>query len=316
MAMDLQRTELRALLLKIQSVAGTPETLAAGSDGLLVINGDFKFSTDPLEREIDLAGHGARPFVNVKRRCTYSGGLELRGAATVGNAAPIGPALRTCGFSQALTASTSAVYSLATSGFEIATIEGYRNGDKVASSDARGAITKIEMSIRNFAKAMFEIVGLPAATVVADAAMISPTLTAFQAPVAIETETFEVDIGGVKLNAISLEVDTNAKPEIYEGSEKRFVYLKDFYRPTGKLRVFKEQRSSWNPESISLAHTLSDVYATIAGGGETVRLDMDSVQFGIAEPVDVDGIAAWDLPFRARGSNNTDCLKLSFLAPP
>ncbi len=313
MATDIKKTDLRGLMMKIQAVAGTPEALVVGTDGILVMDGQFMFETDPLERKIDKPGHGARPFVNVKRRSRFQFGIELRGNAVVGAAAPIGTVLRACGFSQALVVSTSAIYSLVTSGHEIVTLEGYSHGQKVTGNDARGVLSSIELSIRNFAMAKVDVLGLAPATPVADAALPAIVTTNFQAPRAIETATFEVDIGGFKLNAISLNIDTNAAVEIYEGSEQTFVFYKEFYRPTGTLRVFKDTRASWHPENISLANTLSDVYATISGGGETVRLDLDSVQIGIPKLSDEGGVAAWDIPLSVVGSTATDALKLSFL---
>lgn len=316
MAMDLQKTDLRALLIASQAVAGTPETLVPATHGMLVLNGEYMFETDELEREIDKPGHGARPHVNVKRRAKYTGGIELRGASVVGNASPVGRILRACGFGETLTPATSAVYGLVTSGLEIFTLGGYSAGSLVAGHDARGAISQIELSIRNFAKAQFEILALTGATPVVDAALPAADYSAFQAPVAIETESFEVDIGGTALNAISLTVDTGAQIEIYEGSEQRFVFLREFYRPTGTLRVFKEQRATFNPESVALAHTQQNVFAEIVGGGETVRLDLSQVQLGMARPSDQDGLAAWDIPFKVVGSTPTNCLALSFLTAP
>jgi hypothetical protein len=315
--MDLQKTDLRALLLAIQTTPGTPETLNPSNHGMLVLNGEYLFETDELEREIDKPGHGARPHVNVKRRARYTGGVELRGHATPGTAAPIGPLLRTCGFLQTLDPGVDAVYSLLGSNFPIATVAGYHAGSLVAGHDARGAITQIELSIRNFAKAQFEIMALTGATPVIDAALPSADYSAFQAPVAIETETFEVDLDGTALNAISLTLDTNAQIEIYEGSETRFVFLREFYRPTGTLRVFKAQRSAFHPENLALAHTvLEEVFAEIVGGGEVVRLDLKNVQLGVPRPADQDGLAAWDIPFKLIGSTPTDCLALTFAGAP
>lgn len=313
MAMDLQQTNARALLIAPQPTAGTPVTLLPATHGMLVSKGSYRYSADELTRDIDKSGHGAMPFVNIKRRAQFSGGIELRGAATVGAASPIGRILRACGFAETLTPATSAIYSLVTSGFEMFSLGGYEAGTLVSGMDGRGALTKIELSIRNFAKAEFDLLALGQAVPVSDAAVASPDLSAFQAPVAIETETFEVDIGGTKLNAISLSVDTNAQVDIYEGSEGLFVYLKEFYKPSGTLRVFKEQRSVFHPENVALANTLQNIYGEVVGGGETLRLDLNSVQLGLAKSSEQDGLAAWDIPFKVVGSNATNCMALSFL---
>lgn len=313
MALDIQQSNLRALLIAMQAAAGVPTVLAPATDGMLVLEGDYSFSTDELERKLDKSGHGADPYVNIKRRSQFKGKVELRGAAAVGTAAPIGRILRACGFGETLTAATSAVYALVSSGYEMVTLAGYNSGSLIAGNDARGALTKIDLSIRQFATADFDLLGLPGAVVVSDAALPAAVLTAFQAPVAIETETFAVSIGATSLDAISISVDTGAQAEIYEGANSRFTRLKQMYKPSGTIKIFKEQRADFNPEAIALANTLQDVFATITGGGETLRLDLRSVQLGVAKQVDQDGIVAWEIPFKAMGTTPTNCLSLSFL---
>jgi hypothetical protein len=319
MAMDLQQSDVRGLVAAIQAAAGTPTALVPATHGVLAISGQYRYQTDELEREIDRPGHGARPFVNIKRRCNFEFGMELRGHATPGTAAPIGTILRGCGFAQNLVATESAIYSLVNSGHEMLTVDGYEAGSVAHGHDVRGVVTRVEMSIRNFAKAQVTLLGLPPVPPdlpIEDAALPNIVYTAFQAPVPIETETFEVDIDGVKLNAISLMVDTNAQVEIYEGSEARFVHQAQKYRPSGTLRVFKEQRADFNPEDIAGQHLQQPLYAQIVGGGEILRLDLAGVQLGNATPSDEGGIAAWDIPWKAVGTSLTDCLALSFLEIP
>lgn len=316
MAMDLVKSDIRGLVAAIQAVAGTPTTLDPAIHGVLALNGQYAYQVDPLEREIDRPGHGARPFVNVNRRCVYDFGLELRGAATVGAAAPIGTILRGCGFAQNLTPDESAVYSLVNTGLEMLTIHGYSFGSVKRGFDARGVIQNIELSVRNFARAAGQIMGLAPNPPVEDAAIPNIVLSAFQAPVAIETETFTVDIDGVKLNTISLNVATNAQAGIYEGSEQRFVHQEQTYRPTGTWRVFKEQRSSFNPESIAGQHLQQPMFAEIQGGGEIVRLNLVGVQLGMPTEVDERGISAWDIPISVVGTTPTNCLTLGFYEIP
>jgi hypothetical protein len=206
------------------------------------------------------------------------------------------------------------VYALVTTGYEMVTLGGYNSGSLITGQDARGALTKIDLSIRQFATADFDLLALPGAVAVSDAPLPAAVLTAFQAPVAIETETFAVSVGATSLDAISLSVDTGAQAEIYEGANSRFTRLKQLYKPSGTIKIFKEQRADFNPEAVALANTLQDIFATITGGGETLRLDLRSVQLGMAKQVDQDGVVAWEIPFKAMGTTPSNCLSLSFLA--
>jgi len=161
MATDYQTSNQRLCLAAIQAVAGTPTTLVAATHSQLILDGKFSFETGKLERTIDIAGHGGKPFLNVKRRAMFAGGMELRGNSTIGSAAPIGPMLRACGFSQTLSGGTSATYALVTTGHEMVTIRGYDSGQAVTGIDARGVLKKLTFKIRDYSKADFEILGLP-----------------------------------------------------------------------------------------------------------------------------------------------------------
>lgn len=397
MATDYRTSNQRLCLAAIQAVAGTPTTLSASSHSQLVLDGKFSFETDQLERTIDLAGHGARPFLNVKRRAMFAGGMELRGNSTIGNAAPIGPMLRACGFSQTLSGGTSATYALVTTGHEMITIRGYDSGQAVTGIDARGVLKKLMFKIKDYSKAEFEIMGLPpvkgtavgattdnagyaiAATtitlasagagsilagdyvrfagqttsylvatgdasvanggtielaapglvaaipasataitvcepVIVDLDTPSGTFSAFQAPVALETETMQVLIGSTELNATNVDIDTGAEVEIYEGSRERSVRQKTLYKPSGTLTVTKEYRSDFDPEMLALANTLQDFIVKVNGGGELQTWTLKGTQLGIPKLASVDELAHWEIPFTSTGTTTVDCLGVVFSA--
>lgn len=317
MALDIVYTDARAMLAEIQAAAGTAETLVPAEDAHLVTGLEAMYEAGELEREIDYPGHGAKEHVLIERLLRFKFGVELRGAQTVGNASPLGRLLRGAGFGQALTPATSAIYSLVTSGHELLTMAGYSHGSLKSARDARGVLTSIELSTDNFAKGQMEFIGVATASPISDASVPGTVdISAFQAPVAIETESFEVDIDGTELSAQSLTINTNAQIKLYHSSRERFVFQQQRYRPTGTLRVFKETRAAFDPEAIALALTKLPVFAEIVGGGETLRLDMPAVQFGMPKEIDIDGLAGWELPFKAVGTSATNCLALSFLAAP
>ena len=397
MATDYRTSNQRLMLAAIQAVAGTPTTLVAATHSQLVLDGKFSFETDKLERAIDLTGHGSRPFLNVKRRAMFAGGCELRGHATIGNAAPIGPLLRGCGFSQTLSGGVSATYALVTTGHEMLTIRGYDSGQAVTGIDSRGVLKKLMFKVREYAKAEFEIMGLPpvkgtavssttnavgyaiaattitlasagtgtilagdyirfagqttsylvatgdadvsnggtvvlaapglvaaipaAATaitvcepIIVDLDTPSGTFTAFQAPVALETETMQVLIGATELNATNVDIDTGAEVEIYEGSRERSVRQKTLYKPSGTLTITKEYRSDFDPEVLALANTLSDFTVKVNGGGELQTWLLKGTQLGIPKLASVDELAHWEIPFTSTGTTTVDCLAVVFSA--
>jgi hypothetical protein len=315
MALDAVYTDVRALLAEIQAVAGTAETLVPAEDAHLVTNLEAKYLADELEREIDNPGHGSKGHVHVKKRVNFKFGVELRGAATVGDASPIGRLLRGCGFAQNLTPATSAIYSLVTSGQEFLTMGGYSHGSLKSGRDCRGALTSIELSTDNFAKGMMEFLGVKATDVVDAGVPVGVDTSDFQAPVAIETETFEVDIDGTELSVVSLNINLNSAPKLHHSGRERFVFP-ERYRPTGVLRVYKETRAVFDPEAIAESHVQLPMFAEIVGGGELIRVDLPAIQLGFPNEIDIEGLAGWEIPWKAIGTSATNCIALSFLAPP
>ena len=398
MALDIRQGEKRVLLLAIQSALGVAAALSGATDAQQVLDGDFKFLADQLQREVDSQGHGSKPYVHVKPMCNYTGGLELRGAAVVGAAMPGARVLRICGFQETLVASTSATYALRIANWEYGTMEGYDGGSCVAAINCQGVLKKLMYKVGEYSKAEFDIkganpprgtavgattnatgyaagvtsitlaaagtgtllvgdviqfagdtrntyrVGTAVANVSAGGAVtISPALvtaipasataitvklpqifdannpnavlTAFISPEPITTESGLFRYGATELNAIEMEIDTNADAAVIEGTRDRIPVMSELYQPSGSVTVTKEYRGDFDPEQLALAHTANDMVFEVVGGGEKQRITLKGVQLGIPEPTLIENIVHWKIPFIARGTNTTDCLTIAFLLP-
>ncbi len=316
--MALHLFRLRALLLKLEDTEGTDAAPTGALNALQIINGQGQIESDRLAREIDKPHFTARPFVNTRRRATLSGSVELLGAAQVGDPAPIDALLR-CG-AHAYTqlddggepaVPTGAEYNPVSNGVPSATGWFYHGGEVMKVTGARAALTRITLAINDFAKAEFQIQGSVSA--VAEAPQPTDTdYSAFQEPQPITTETFEVTVNEVKVDAVSIQLDTGAQLGMVEHSEARVTRLTD-RQVSGTLRIYPPERSHLDIRALVAAHTRVPILATVTGAaGRNVRLELPTVQFGEPQRVDIDGVVGWDIPMTAPADAGNDDYILTF----
>lgn len=316
--MSLHLFRLRALLLKLESEEGTDAAPAPAVNALQILNGQGQIESDRLSREIDTPYFSARPFVNVRRRATLTGAVELLGAATVGAAAPIDALLR-CGahaYTQVEDDSeppvpVAAEYNPVSDGVPSATGWFYHGGELMKVTGARAALTRITFAINDFAKAEFQIQGSVAA--VEEAPPPSGTdYSAFQEPQAITTETFEVTLDGDEVDAVSVQLDLQPQLTMVEHSEARVTRLTD-RQSGGTLRIYPPARSRIDIRALVAAHTRVPLVATVTGAaGRNVTLALPAVQLGEPQSVDIDGVLGWDIPFVAIADQGNDEYLLTF----
>lgn len=119
----------RLILIKPETTYGTDPT-PAGTDAVLVRD----LSIVPLQSDVvsrDLVrpylGASEQLLANVRVQCTFS--VELASSGTAGTAPAYGKALKACGLSETIVASTSVTYAPVSSGFSSVSI--YYNVDGV-----------------------------------------------------------------------------------------------------------------------------------------------------------------------------------------
>jgi hypothetical protein len=134
-------TRKRLILLETESSYGTDPT-PDGADAVLVRD----LSITPLQSDVvsrDLIrpylGASEQLLANTRVECTFS--VELAGSGTAGTAPRYGKALKACGLSETIVATTSVTYAPVSSSFSSATI--YYNIDGVLHkvTGARGTFT-------------------------------------------------------------------------------------------------------------------------------------------------------------------------------
>lgn len=301
----IQLFERRAIVVKIETTYGTDAAPAGATDSVQTFEGSVQFEADQLSRNQDRSFFGANPFTLINKRGMVEFDIEMVGAATVGNAAPIGPVLRSCGHAEALTPATSAAYTPVSTGFASATVYFEHAGLTFKLTGCRGSIDW-ELTIDGYAKGRVRYMGLIVAASPEEAAIAGVTIAGFQPPPAIEVDTWTVTVGGVPLNAVSLTLSQNATTQLYHGSESREVSYRD-RESNGRLIIFQEALATFNPWQLANTHADQAIVCTVDGGaGLITQLNIARAQLQYPQLADRDGAMTWDIPFVAKPINGND----------
>lgn len=289
----------RVILAAVESTYGTAPTMNAAT-AILAMNASVRTIADQLAREIDSPFFGGDPFVLVGKRVELDFEVDLLGSATAGNAAPLSAIYRACGHSETLDAGVDATYAPVSTGQASATLDLYWAGVRFRLTGARGSMD-VTWDIKNYARARVRMIGL--LTIPTDGEAPSGIdLSAFLTPVALETATWSVVVNAgsdYNAHATQLVLNQNATTPLIETSESRQVVWTD-RKPGGNLIVVKDAAlSTWNPWSIANNHTIVTITSTVTGsGGRNVSTPIRA-QLGYPEPTQVDGVAAFNIPFTA-----------------
>lgn len=194
--------QTRQILLKVETTPGTDAGPVGASDSMLSFDGTVSIEADRLDRSPDRPFFGADPFLLVHKRATVEFSFELIGNATVGNSAPIAPILKSCGMAEALSGGVSATYSFVSSAFTSATIYFYIGAIRCTMVYSMGTI-EISQEIKSFNRGKATFTGvITNATLPTNNTVSGVTVAAFQAPPAVEMETWLVGAFDATLTAM------------------------------------------------------------------------------------------------------------------
>jgi hypothetical protein len=296
MAVALKSWKLKTLILKTETTYGTDSVPTAGANGVLAMNMSISIDADKLERPIDHPYLGANPFVLVGKRITVEFDFEPLGNSAVGSAAPCGPILTACAHSETLVAVTSATYALASTSLKSVSIYFQMENQKVVVLGARGTID-YDWTVKQFPKAHAKLTGMFAIPVFN--AIPSPTVSAWQTPVAVEMETMLVTIGGTAVNTMSFMLSQGNDVNIHEGSESREAAILA-RAATGTLKVYDpgiDVLDLWTPAK---NYTPTAIVCTVDGGaGKKAVMTVPNAQLQLPKWTEMDGTIGLEIPFTA-----------------
>lgn len=305
--------ERRQCVLGLETNYGVDPTLTGAANSMLTLNGSITYEADELERPIDEIELRAKPFVLVGKRATFKGQIELIGAATAGNAAPISPVLQVGGLAETLSAGppSRARYSKISDGFESAALY-FEHGGMLHKM--LGCRAEIEWS--------FELPGYWRADVtltgffsVPTAGTISGvTLAAFRAPTPAETETVSATINGVtvRLQSWSYKLGNNVVYD--EDSEHRGVYIMDRKSEGGTIKIRQPPSADLsaflgdlNPWTLATNHTQVPIVITLDGGTSRKAVQtVSAAQLMLPSISNTKDATSWEIQYKSLGNMTLD----------
>lgn len=213
-------TRKRTILAKLETTYGVDPTPTGAANAILVRN----LSITPLNAE-NVSRDLVRPYLGASEQliassyvqCEFE--VEMAGSGTAGTAPAYGALLQACGMSETVVAATSVTYAPVSSAFKSLAI--YYNVDGVLHK-ITGARGNVEMQInsRQIPVFRFQFTGLYNAPT--DTAAPSVTYTAFQTPLAANSDNttgFSLFSYSGALESLSLNLNNAVQYRSLIGSE-------------------------------------------------------------------------------------------------
>ena len=294
-----------ALLAMVETTYGTDPVPTGATNAMLVQNVKLTpLNGGTVKRPLLWPYFGAVPQIQVNTNVKLDFDVEVAGAGAAGTAAPYGPLLQSCGMSQTLTASVSAVYQPVSASISSATIYFYQDGQFHKLTGARGTVSF------NFKKAAIPIMTFSfLGQYNAPSSVANPTLTltGFQTPLpcnTVNTPTFTLQ--GFACVAESLTVDL-ANTLIYRAMIGQDYALISDRDPKGKASIEAPALATQNFFTSAKANTtgaLALTHGTTAGN--IVQIAAPVVQVFNPAYAYADGVVmlGMDLSFQPNAGND------------
>lgn len=286
----------KVILAKLEVTYGTDSAPVAATDGVLSMNLSLDLAADDLERELDHPYLAANPSVLVGRMATVEFDFEPVGHATLGTAAPSNAIMEACAHAGVSVASTSFTYNPISSAAKSATIHFYMGDQRVAITGCRGTID-FENEIKKFPKAHVKLVGQFA--IPTTQAIVSPVVTTWQDPPAIETETWSLTVNSIAVCATMFQLSQGNEVPMHECSEQREVVLTD-RKANGKLRIYDPTVGVLDLWTLAKDRTQVPIVSIVNGGANKITtINVPKAQLSLPKFVEIEGVIGLEFDFKA-----------------
>jgi len=220
----------------------------------------------------------------------------VKGSGTAGTAPEYGPLLRACGLSETIVALTSVTYAPASEDLESAAIYIYDDGKLYKLTGCTGNVA-FAGEAGGAGKFTFTITGHAASR--SDAALVSPTLDATEAPI-IKSAGFTIDTYAAVISALNFDMGNQVimPPDINASDGFGVIQITDrdingTIDPEDVLIATNDFIADWE------AGTEMALSTGVIGGtaGNQFQISMPAVSYRDASLGDRDGIRTMSLPF-------------------
>jgi hypothetical protein len=318
------RTKRRVLAAKIETIAGTAETLAAGDGGLLVSDLKWDMNIEMVARDYMKDDLGRIKPVPGKRSGSFSFTTEIRGknaAFSALNVPEVGKYLQACGFSETVDTTADAetvTYEPTSDQTAMATLTMalYNDGRRILLSGCRGNV-QIEANNGKYGKLMFTFQGVIES--VADAAQLVVDLSGevgLNPPLLLGT-SFSLNDGSAysaKISSLSVDMGNTVTMREDMSAAHGYAYPEITERnPTGSIDPELDTETNYP----FLGNFLSGVSAAISFSAGTVQYNRFEITIPTATTTAVgdserESLATADLSFELNSTTGDDEISIVF----
>ncbi|MFH2114309.1 MAG: phage tail tube protein [Spirochaetota bacterium] len=299
------------IAMKVEGAEGTAEALTA-TEAILVNNVVFDPSIEMHPRPAGGASLSPYPDVAGARSARITFDLELKGAGAPAGVAPeAGAALKACGFSETIVASTSVTYKPASASIGSYTIGAYFDGKLYLMAGCRGNVS-LEFA-RAGAPGVFHFDFLGTAMVDSDTAMLAPTFDS-TVPIACQGATFTLSSYAAIVESMTFAMNNELflRPSV-NATQGNLSTAITGRRPTLSINpedVLLATKDWWALWEAGTTGALSMVLGAAAGNICTITAP--AVQFSSMKPVNANGILRQNAECLLARSSGDDELSLAF----
>jgi len=301
----------KILLAKVETTYGVDPTPTGAANAILTKDLTINLMQgNTVERNVDRTTLGADQAIHVAPYTTVSFSVEMQSSGAAGTAPALAPLLQGCGFSETIVASTSAAYSLVSTGFKSLTLYFSIDGLLHKLTGARGTVA-FALDPGGLPYLNFTFTGIRSAP--SDTALPTPTLTAFKTPLPVNkanTPTFSLHGFAATVEKFSLDLANEITYRNVVGDES--VMLVD-RKPAGSISIEEQALATKNFHDICVNSTLGAlqmVHGTTAGS--IVQIDAPKVQLLSPTYADSNGVLMLNMNMVLTPNAGDDELVLTF----
>lgn len=293
-------SEKKLLLFKIEGTEGTDAAPVVGTDAILTRALDAsKWEGDKGVRQLDGLYAGARPSYYKQIRKPMSWEVEIAGSGVSAVTVPAWMKLnRICGFDAGVAGGSSVVQTPIFASIPSATLYPYIDNLLVNSLGSRATM---EMTFEDDEVPFFgyNALGFPPAALVSQATPGAPTLTAFAAPLLVNTANTTFSLGGYSpgLRKINIKVGAKLEPRSLTGPADRIMWRNR--EMVGSVTIEHPDLASKNYFTNVIARSiqvLQIVHGTVAGN--IVQIDAARCEIDLPDLSEEQGALMQTLPIR------------------
>ncbi|WP_226781836.1 hypothetical protein [Oceaniglobus trochenteri] len=282
-----------AILLKVESTYATDSTPGVG-DALIAQNVTFSpMEGDDVPRDLILPHFGSQGITLAGTYARLEFDIEMAGAGGAGDVPRYGGALRICGWSETVTASTDVTYTIIENGVESGSIYFVMDGVRHVMLGSRGNVT-MTLNAKGNPQFRFTMTGLLGT--ISDVTNPAVSAAALITPLHVSDTNTELTLHGWSAVAESLSIDMG------NTVTRRALIGEDSVRitnrqATGTAVVVARSLATINWFDIATSRSraaMSLIHGTTAGN--IVELAAPKVEIGRPTQGASDGIVNYSLP--------------------